>query len=336
MNVGKIREDFTVLNAERKKPLIYMDSACMALKPRQVVEAMNSYYNEYPACAGRSVHRLGKAATEAYSRARERIARFIHAKPEEIIFTRNTTEGINLVARALSLGRGDIVLGTDKEHNSNLLPWLLMAKEKGIKHIAAESNADNTFNMENFELALAKKPKLVAMVHTSNLDGVTIPAHDVVKRAHDARALVLLDAAQSVPHMPIDVRKLDADFLAFSGHKMLGPTGTGVLYIRRSLADKLGQFMIGGETVVNSTYDSYELEKPPARFEAGLQNYAGAIGLAAAAEYLERIGTENIHKHETELNKKLTESISDINGVNIIGPAAELRRSEERRVGKEC
>jgi len=323
VNVAKIREDFPIFQSQPK--LIYFDNACMSLRPKQVIAAMNAYYEQYPACAGRSQHRLGRAATEAYERARARIAKFINAKPEEIIFTRNTTEGINLVARALPLGRGDVVLGTDKEHNSNLLPWLL-AKERGIRHAICHSNPDNTFSMQNFENALkADRPQLVAFVHASNLDGVTIPAQEIIKRAHDADALVLLDAAQSVPHQPIDVRKLGVDFLAFSGHKMLGPSGTGVLYVSRAVVERLGQFMIGGETVINSTYDSYQLDRPPARFEAGLQNYAGAIGLAAAADYLEKVGLEGIHAHEVELTKALTDSISRIPGISIIGPSAELR-----------
>ncbi|MEM7813933.1 MAG: cysteine desulfurase [Candidatus Aenigmatarchaeota archaeon] len=324
MNASKIREDFPILQSV--KPPIYFDNACMSLRPRQVVAAMNEYYEQYPACVGRSQHRLGKLATEAYERARARIAKFIGAKPEEIIFTRNTTEGINLVARAFPFEKGDVVLGTDKEHNSNLLPWLMLAKERGIRHAICHSNSDNTFSMPNFEDELkANRPKLVAFVHASNLDGVTIPAQEIIKRAHDAGALVLLDAAQSAPHQSIDVRKLGVDFLAFSGHKMLGPSGTGVLYVKRAVVEQLGQFMIGGETVINSTYDSYQLDKPPARFEAGLQNYAGAIGLAAAADYLEKIGLENIRKHELELTKQLTAGISQISGVSIIGPAPELR-----------
>jgi len=324
MNTQKIRDDFAILNVKQKKPLIYMDSACMALKPMQVVEAMHEYYDNYPACVGRSMHKLGRAATEAYAKARQRVARFINAKPEEIIFTRNTTEGINIVARTLGLEHGDVVLTTDKEHNSNLLPWLLLAKERGIHHHIVHSNADNTFNMPNLEKALADTPKLISMVHTSNIDGYTTPS-EAIKRAHDSGAFVMLDAAQSAPHMPINVRKMNVDFLAFSGHKMLGPTGMGVLYVSQDVVDELGEFMIGGETVVNSTYDSYKLEKPPMRFEAGLQNYAGAIGLAAAAEYLEKVGLDNIHKHELELTARLTEGIENIPGISFIGPAAELR-----------
>lgn len=323
MNVSKIREDFPILQAPAKgKPLIYFDNACTTLRPRAVVAAVNEYYEQYPACAMRSQHKLGKLATEAHERARARIAKFLNAHPDEIIFTKNTTEAINLVSHALKFNRNDVVLGTDKEHNSNLLPWLLAAEQHGISHAIVRSKADNTFDMDAYERALAaNKPRLVSMIHASNLDGYTNPVQEIIKRAHDAKALVLLDAAQSVPHQPVDVRKLNADFLAFSGHKMLGPSGIGVLYASRKAVEQLGSFILGGETVTNSTYTSYNLEKPPARFEGGVQNYAGAIGLAAAAEYLEKIGLNNIHEHEMELTKQLTEGIQNIGGLSIIGPS---------------
>jgi cysteine desulfurase/selenocysteine lyase len=182
--------------------------------------------------------------------------------------------------------------------------------------------------MAAFEQALVQhKPKIVTAIHTSNLDGYTTPAKELIKLSHDSGALVVLDGAQSVPHQPVDVHKLDVDFFAFSGHKMLGPTGIGVLYVKRSAMEKLEPFMLGGETVVNSTYDSYELEKPPQRFEAGIQDYSGALGLAAAADYLEKIGLENIQKHESELTKRLAQGIQDISGLSVIGPSAELRSS---------
>jgi cysteine desulfurase/selenocysteine lyase len=325
MNVSKIREDFPILQTSKK--LIYFDNACTTLKPQQVIDALNEYYVKYPACAVRSLHKLGRAATEAYERSRVRIAKFLNAKPDEIIFTKNATESLNLVARTLKLNKGDAVLATDKEHNSSLLPWLLAVKERGIKRFVVPSNPDNTFDMTAFEKAIGEhKPKLVTAIHASNLDGYTTPAREVIKRAHDANALVVLDGAQSVPHQPIDVRKLNVDFLAFSGHKMLGPTGIGVLYVKRSVMDKLEPFMLGGETVTNTTYTSYDLEKPPARFEAGIQDYSGAMGLAAAAEYLEKIGLENISKHEIGLNARLTKSMQDIPGFNLVGPAKpELR-----------
>jgi len=324
MNADKVRGDFPVLS----KGVVYLDSACMSLKPRQVVWKMNEYYNEYPACAGRSNHRLGEAAKNAYEDARKTIAKLIGAKPEEIIFTRNTTEAINLVAHSLPLKKGDVVLGTDKEHNSNLVPWQLLA-EKGVKHTVVFSKSDNTFDMDKYGALLKKNVRLVSMVHTSNLDGVTNPAKEIVKKAHDNGSLVLLDGAQSVPHQRIDVHRLDVDFLAFSGHKMLGPTGTGILYARKDAMEKLRPFMAGGDTVANTTYDSHEFLDPPEMFEAGLQDYAGFIGLAEAARYLQSFGFENIERLETNLNRRLTEGLVSLGpgAADIIGPKDSSLRS---------
>ncbi|MFH0890114.1 MAG: aminotransferase class V-fold PLP-dependent enzyme [Candidatus Aenigmatarchaeota archaeon] len=328
MNTKNIIADFPSLNQKiRGKPVIYLDSACTTLRPKQVIDTMDEYYEKYPACAGRSVHAFGAEVTEKYNNARDTIAKFINAKRSgEIIFTRNTTEGINLVANSLNLAKGDIVLTTDKEHNSNLLPWQLLSKRRGIRHEIVFSNTDMTFNMENFENTMDDNVKLVSMVHTSNLDGYTIPAEKIIKLAHDHGALVMLDCAQSVPHKSIDVKKMDVDFIAFSGHKMLGPSGMGVLYGKYDLLEKMDPFMIGGDTVKNSTYDSFTLLDPPEKFEAGLQNYAGAIGFAAAAEYLRKVGMKNISSHELEINEIIYEGIKGINGSSIIGPSdSELR-----------
>ncbi|MFC1801200.1 aminotransferase class V-fold PLP-dependent enzyme [Nanoarchaeota archaeon] len=309
MKVEKLRQDFEVL----KKGIIYFDNACMTLRPRQVVAAINSYYNEFPACGERSQHQLGKRVTEEMEKARRVMAKFIGAKEREIIFTKNTTEGINLVSHGLDLDKNDVVLTTDKEHNSNLLPW------QGFDHSVVRSNEDNTFNLERFEeMVRKKKPKLVAMGWTSNLDGISIPVREVVKIAHENGALVLLDGAQAVPHKEINVKKLDVDFLAFSGHKMCGPTGTGVLYGKLDLLEKLRPFIIGGGTVKESWYGKCEFEEVPERFEAGLQNYSGIIGLAEAAKYLNKIGLGNISKHEMSLNKRITEGLGD--DVKLIGP----------------
>jgi cysteine desulfurase/selenocysteine lyase len=328
MDIDKIREDFPALKQKiNGKPIIYWDNACMTLRPVQVIEAMNEYYYNFPACAGRSIHKFGNKVTEKYHEARESIAKFINAKKtEEIIFTRNTTEGINLLAHSLGLGKGDIVLTTDREHNSNLLPWQMLSKTAGIQHKIVFSKKDMTFDLEAFENTMNKNVKLVSVVHSSNLDGYTTPAEKIIKIAHDFGSLVMLDAAQSVPHKPVDVKNLDVDFIAFSGHKMLGPSGTGVLYGKYHLLEKLNPFMVGGDTVENSTYDSHILLKPPEKFEAGLQNYPGAIGLGEAARYLEKVGKDNIAKHEIELNKFITKELSNLDGVSIIGPPSpELR-----------
>lgn len=327
MNVEKIRKDFPVLQQKiNGKPIIYFDNACMSLRPRQVIEAMNEYYEKYPACAGRSIHKLGAIVTEKYISARKTIAKFIGAKTEEIVFTRNTTEGINLVANSLSLKKNDTVITTDREHNSNLLPWQILTKTKGIVHKIVKSKEDMIFDLEKFEEMMNKNVRLVSMVHTSNLDGYTIPAKEIIKITHDYDALVMLDGAQSVPHKPVNVKKLDVDFLVFSGHKMLGPSGTGVLYGKYHLLEELRPFLVGGDTVQNSTYSSHTLLDPPEKFEAGLQDYAGAIGLASAIKYLESIGIENIARYEVELNKLITKNL-DIPGLTIIGPRKPELRS---------
>jgi cysteine desulfurase/selenocysteine lyase len=325
-NVEKIRQDFPVLAGP--KPPIYFDNACMTMRPKQVIAAINRYYNEFPACGERSMHRLGRMVTEEVEKSRTIISKFFNAKnPKEIVFTKNTTEAINLIARSLPFKPGDRVLTTDKEHNSNLLPWIIAASTKGIKHEVVKTNPDNTFNLSEFEKQLGKGAKLVAMGHTSNLDGVTIPAREIIKTAHDHGALVLLDAAQSAPHREIDVRKLDVDFLACSGHKMLGPSGTGILYGKYHLLESMPHYIAGGGTVTNSTYTGFTPEKPPERFEAGLQDYAGIIGLAEATKYLSAIGMRNIEAHEAELNRKITESFRNSPCLSILGPADPSLRS---------
>jgi len=323
----RIRGDFPILkNGVGGKPIVYFDNACMSLRPRQVVQAMNEYYEEYPACAGRSIHKLGNKVTEKVAEARSTVAKFLGAKKdEEIIFTRNTTEGINLVSRSQRLSKGDAVITSDREHNSNLLPWQLLSRRSGVEHKIIYSTDNMEFDLEGFEEMMNNKVKLVSLVHTSNLDGYTLPAGEIVKIAHEHNALVMLDGAQSAPHRPVDVRKLNADFFALSGHKMLGPSGIGVLYGRYELLEKMEPFMIGGDTVQNSTYDSHVLLKPPEKFEAGLQNYAGDIGIGEAARYIERVGKEKIERHENELNKFISEGLLQMGG-SIVGPKqVELR-----------
>src|SRR3990172_9448155 len=213
MDIQKIRRDFPALSKKwNGKYPIYFDNACMTLKPKQVMDAMNEYYNEYPVCGGRSLHRMAKLVDEKVAQSREKIQKFLGAeRPEEIIFTRNTTEGLNLVANSLELKKGDIVLTTDREHNSNLIPWQVQSNKKGIKHLVVYSNQDNTFNIEDFKEILSKNKnvRLVSMVHTSNLDGYTLPAKEIIKIAHDHSALVMLDGAQSAPHRPVDLKALD-------------------------------------------------------------------------------------------------------------------------------
>ena len=322
INTEKVRKDFPLFQEKiGNKPIVYFDNACQSLRPLQVIEAMNEYYQKYPACGGRSMHKLGEIVTNKIDNARKTIAKFIKAKrKEEIIFTRNTTEGINLVARSLDLRQGDVVVTTDKEHNSNLIPWQILSKKERIVHKIVPSKNDNTFDLDAFAKIMNDKVKLVSMVYTSNLDGVTIPAQEIIKIAHQYGAKVLLDAAQAAPHQEIDVSKLDVDFLAFSGHKMLGPSGTGILYGKYHLMEELEPFLVGGNTVEYSTYESHKLLPPPEKFEAGLQDYAGIIGLGEAVKYLNQIGFESIAEHEYKLNKFITEEIVKIPGLKIIGP----------------
>src|SRR3989344_2653240 len=327
LDINKIRADFSVLSSKSGKPPVYLDSACMSLKPNQVVEAMNDYYFNFPACAGRSAHKMGDKATKKVKEARELVAKFINAKSEkEIVFTRNTTEGINLLANSLGLVKGDIVLISDKEHNSNLIPWLLLRDKIGIEVKIISSNADGGFNLDNFS-KLISGVKLVSIVHTSNLDGVTNPAKEIIEIAHKNGALVCLDAAQSIPHRKIDVQDLDVDFLAFSGHKMLGPTGTGVFYGKAEFLEKLSPFLVGGDTVEFSTYDSYKMLPAPEKFEAGLQNYAGIIGLGEAVKYLSQFDFKDVAEHELKLNSYITTELKKISGINIIGPEDPKLRS---------
>lgn len=324
MDIQKIRRDFPALQKKwNGKYPIYFDNACMTLKPKLVIEAMNEYYNEYPVCGGRSIHKMAKKVDEKVTESREKLQKFLGASlPEEIIFTRNTTEGINLIANSMDFKKGDLVLTTDREHNSNLIPWQVQSHKRGIKHIVVYSNPDNTFNLPDFEELFNKNKnvRLVSMVHTANLDGYTIPAKEIIKIAHDHGALVMFDGAQSAPHKTVDVKTLDVDFFALSVHKMAGPTGMGVLYGKQQLLEEIAPFIVGGDTVSDTTYDGAKFLPPPEKFEAGLQNYAGIIGSGAAVDYLRGVGLSNIEEHEIRLNTIITRGIKDMPGLKIIGP----------------
>lgn len=318
MKIDQVRKDFSIL-ADNK--WIYFDNACQSLRPKSVIDAITEYYQEYPACSGRSMHSLATKVSQKCDEARTIISKFIGAKrKEEIIFTRNTTEGINLIANSLELRKGDVVITTDKEHNSNLIPWQMLVKKIGIIHKIIPSNPDNTFNLNAYKNEMNGEVKLVSMGFTSNLDGVTIPAKEVIKIAHKYKSLVLLDAAQTVPHQRINATDLDVDFLAFSGHKMLGPSGMGVFYGKYKLLEKLSPFMVGGDTVSSSTYTSNEFLPPPEKFEAGLQDYAGIIGLGEAVKYLSKIGFSEIEKVERKLNAYVSQELLKIPNLKIIGP----------------
>jgi cysteine desulfurase/selenocysteine lyase len=315
------RSDFPIFSDQGKKLPIYFDSACQSLRPNVVIDSMTDYYQNYPACAGRSMHSFASKVTQKCDESRVTVAKFINArKKEEVVFTRNTTEGINLVANSLDFKQGDIVITSDKEHNSNLIPWQILAKKRGIIHKIIPSLPDNTFDLVTFKKTISNSVKLVSLGFTSNLDGVTIPAKEIINIAHKYSSLVLLDAAQTIPHKKIDVQELNVDFLAFSGHKMLGPSGMGVLYGKYRLLENLEPFMVGGDTVSSSTYTTHEFLAPPEKFEAGLQDYAGIIGLGEAAKYLMKIGFPEIEKIERKINTYLTKELLAIPNLKIIGP----------------
>ena len=316
------RRDFPILQENpHGKPIVYFDNACQSLRPKPVIDAINQYYVHTSACSGRSMHHLAAEVTQDVDKARSTLAKFLGApRKEEIVFTRNTTEGINLVAHSLGLQKGDVVLITDKEHNSNLIPWQIQVQKQGVILKLVPSNPDNTFDMVAFEKLLDKGVRLVSFGYTSNLDGVSLPVAEIIKKAHQNGSLVLLDAAQTAPHHSLNLKTLDVDFLALSGHKMLGPSGTGVLYGKSSLLEDMEPFLVGGETVASSTYTDCQFLPPPEKFEAGLQDYAGIIGLGAAANYLQKVGFEAIQQQELQLNQVITAGIKDIPGLILIGP----------------
>ena len=316
------RKDFPTLQQEHAPA--YLDNACVTLKPQTVIDAITEYYTQHPGCGGRSVHRYGTKVSRAVASARRTLSTFIGADdPKEVVFTRNATHSINQIAHGMSWSPGDVVLTTDREHNSNLVPWLQLEQEQGIDHRVVTSHEDNTFDMEAFEAACTEangRLKLVAMSHVGNLDGVTLPIKDITKVAHDHGALVAVDGAQSTPHMNVDVQDLGIDFLSFSIHKMCGPSGMGGLWGRYELLDQLRTIQSGGQTVSSSTYTDATWAPPPGRFEGGLGNFSGMIATGAAIEYLAQLDMDAVHEHEVKLNRIMTAGVKDLPGVEIIGP----------------
>ncbi len=326
MDIDQIRQDFAALRRSRAgKPPIYFDNASMAMKPQAVTGALMRYYELFPTAGGdgRSVHWFANELREEVSKARMSLQRLINAQsPDGIIFTKNATESLNLVAHSYPFQQCDVILTTDKEHNSNLCPWRNLEAKGRLRHEVVRSNDDNTFDLETLKKRIrAGGVTLVSMVHTSNLDGYTIPAKEIIELCHAYDIPVVLDAAQSVPHKRIDVQELDVDYLAFSVHKMCGPTGVGVLYGKKESLSRLDNFMVGGGTVADTFYHREPLYLDlPWRFEAGLQNYAGVIAAGAAAEYLMRIGLENISQHDYELNRYVSEHLQRYEDIEVLGP----------------
>jgi cysteine desulfurase/selenocysteine lyase len=330
LDIERVRADFPALSRTvHGRPLVFLDSAASSQKPLPVLEAMERVYRECYANVHRGIYAFSEEATLAYENARDRVASFINAPVREgIIFTRNTTEAINLVAYAwgrMNIRSGDRILLTEMEHHSNLVPWQLLAQEKGAQLVYLPITDDGLLRMDLLDSLLDERVKLVAVTMMSNVLGTVNPVKEIICRAHAAGAVVLVDAAQSVPHMPVDVQDLDCDFLAFSGHKMCGPTGIGVLYGKEALLEAMPPFLGGGDMIRKVEWESATWNRLPWKFEAGTPAFVEGIGLGAAVDYLTGIGMEAIAAHERELTAYALERLSALPGLNIVGPPAHQR-----------
>ena len=323
LDVKAIRKDFPFLKEGR----IYMDSTATSLTPEPVLTKMLEYYHEYRANVGRGIYKASQVATDEFEGARIKIAKMINAKPNEIIFVRNTSEGLNLIANGLSLKKGEKVVTTIQEHHSNFIIWLRIRERIGNALNVVNSDIYGNFDLSDFEGIIDRKTRLVSITHVSNVLGVTTPVKEIAKVAHNKGALLLVDGAQSVPHMKIDVKDLGCDFLAFSGHKMCGPTGAGAIYIREELQDMVEPLCIGGGTVEDVGVDKYTLKKGPAKFEAGTPAIAEAIGMGEAASYLNNIGMQNIMSHEQDLTRCMLKGLSGIPHVTLYGPTDPAKKT---------
>jgi cysteine desulfurase/selenocysteine lyase len=322
-----IREDFPILREQAHgHPLIYFDSAATSQKPLAVLDALRHYYEHNNANVHRGLHELSSRATEAYERSRQRVAGYLGAATaDEIVFTRGTTESINLVAQAWGgkfLRSGDVILLTEMEHHSNLVPWQLLAERTGIRLRFVPVRDDGTLELDQLPSLLTPEVKLFAFTHVSNSLGTINPVTELCQKARAVGALTLVDAAQSAGHLPINVEELGCDFLAFSGHKMCGPTGIGALYARSEILDSIPPWHGGGEMIVSVTLEKSAFKKAPHRFEAGTPNIAGAIGLAAAIDYIERIGRLAIFEHDVDLANYAMERLEELPGMRVLGPRA--------------
>ena len=326
-NIETIRADFPILERELRPgvPLVYLDSTATSQKPLAVLNAMDSFYRRSNANIHRGVHTLAEEATALYEQARESIAKFINApSPRQVIYTRNTTESINLIAYSwarANLKAGDLVILTEMEHHSNLVPWHILAAERDIRLEFIPVTAEGLLDLEVYKTLLAQGPKLVSFTHMSNVLGTINPAAEIIALAHAAGALTLLDGAQSVPHFKVDVQALDVDFLAFSAHKMVGPTGIGALYGKQSLLEAMPPFLGGGDMIKEVKLRSFRPNELPYKFEAGTPAIAEAVGFGAAAEYLSALGMDAIAAHEHEITDYALERLEEIPGLKLFGPA---------------
>ena len=331
LNLIEIRKDFPILDRELRPGvrLTYLDTTATAQKPLAVINAMDDFYRRSNANIHRGVHTLAEEATSLYENARERIAKFINAESaRQIIYTRNTTESINLVAYTwarANLKPGDLVILTEMEHHSNLVPWHMLQAERGIELDFIPVTQDGLLDLVTYGTLLGRNPKLVSFTHMSNVLGTINPAAEMIRLAHEAGAIVLVDGAQSVPHLKVDMQALDADFYAFSAHKMCGPTGIGVLYGKTALLESMPPFLGGGDMIKEVKLRSFRANTLPHKFEAGTPAIAEAVGFGAAVDYLTNLGMDNIAAHEHEITEYALERLEEIPGVKLFGPSADKK-----------
>jgi cysteine desulfurase/selenocysteine lyase len=325
VNSYELRNDFPIFRRKiNGKELVYLDNASTTQKPNCVIDAITDFYTNYNSNIHRAVYQLAEEATVLYEHSREKIANFINVRPEEIIFTRNTTESINLIAHSwarTNLKKDDGIAITELEHHSNIVPWQILSQEIGtrLEYVGIDDNG--FLDLEHLiDLISSKKVKLISLSHMSNVLGTIVPIEKIIKIAHENDIPVLVDGAQSVPHMPVDVKKMDCDFLVFSAHKMLGPTGVGVLYAKKEFLEKMRPFMGGGDMIKEVFKFHTNYNEVPYKFEAGTPNIADVVGFGAAIDYLEKIGMENVRKHEIDLTEYALESILSMKYVTVYGP----------------
>ena len=326
-----LRADFPIFNRTIRdgKRLIYLDSGATSQKPNSVIEAESDFYRLHNAAAHRGAHQLAEEATDAFEGAREIVAKFIGADIDEVVFTKSATESLNLIAYAMGnapignrfhLTAGDRIVLTEMEHHANLIPWQQLASRTGAELSWFEVTLDGRLDLSNINSVITEGTKVVSLTHQSNVLGTINPLDAIIKRAHAVGAVVILDACQSVPHMSVDVKALDIDFMAFSGHKTVGPTGVGIFWGRSALLAELPPFLTGGSMIESVTMTSATWAPAPRKFEAGVPNMAQAVGLGAALQYLTRVGMKDIHQHEVALTKYMIEKLSDISDLRIVGP----------------
>jgi len=331
LNISAIRADFPILKREIRgnNRLIYLDSGATSQKPNSVMAAERDFYENHNAAVHRGAHQLAEEATELYEGARAKVAAFVNADVDEVIFTKSATESINAIAYSLGNARagskfhikpGDRIVVSEMEHHANLIPWQELSARTGAELVWFKVSDNGRLDLSNMDELINERTKIVALTHQSNVLGTIVPLDQVTAKAHSVGALFVLDACQSVPHYKVDVKALNVDFIAFSGHKMLGPTGVGILWGKKSLLDEMPPFLTGGSMIETVTMESATYLGAPKRFEAGVPNMAQAIGLGAAVDYLNAIGLDEIHDHEVELTKRALDGLQSIKGLSVIGP----------------